>query len=144
MLTRYSPPRTHRKAGFSLIEILIVLAIIALLTGVVILNVEGIFGGGQEQTAQIFVNSSVKAPLLSYKIHLGNYPSTAEGLKALKTAPAGKQAKWKGPYVDKIPSDPWSNPYQYRFPGTKNPKGYDCFSFGPDGTESADDIGNWE
>ena len=131
-------------AAFSLIEILIVLAIIALLAGVVIINIEGIFGGGQAQTAEIFVTSSVKAPLLSFKIHTGNYPTTAEGLAALKPAPAGKQAKWKGPYVDSMPDDPWGNPYKYRFPGVKNPKGYDCYSLGPDGTESADDIGNWQ
>ena len=130
-------------AGFSLIEILIVLGIMALLAGVVIVNVEGIFGGSQAKAAEIFVKTSVKAPLLQYKLHIGRYPSTAEGLKALLSAPSGKTAKWKGPYVDSLPDDPWGKPYQYRFPGAKNKNSFDLFSYGPDGTESSDDIGNW-
>ncbi len=130
-------------AGFSLIEILIVLGIMALLAGVVIVNVEGIFGGSQAKAAEIFVKTSVKAPLLQYKLHIGRYPSTAEGLKALLSAPSGKTVKWKGPYVDSLPDDPWGKPYQYRFPGAKNRNSFDLFSYGPDGTESGDDIGNW-
>ena len=134
----------RRKDGFSLIEILIVLALIALLAGVVVTNFTGIFSGGQQQTAKIFVDSSLDAPLLKYRIDTGNYPSTAEGLKALLTPPGNKAAKWKGPYVDNVPNDPWGNPYRYRFPGSKNRNKYDLYSLGEDGTESADDIGNWE
>ncbi len=134
----------NRKKGFSLIEILIVLALIALLAGVVVTNFTGIFQGGQESTAKIFVDSSVSAPLLKYRIDTGSFPTTAEGLKALLTPPGNKAAKWKGPYIEELPEDPWGNPYKYRYPGSKNTNKYDLYSLGEDGTESADDIGNWE
>ncbi len=136
--------KNNRQDGFSLIEILIVLALIALLAGVVVTNFTGIFAGGQESTAKIFVDSSVDAPLLKYRIDTGSFPSTAEGLAALLKAPGNKAAKWKGPYIDNLPDDPWGNPYKYRYPGSKNPNKYDLYSLGEDGTESADDIGNWD
>ncbi len=134
----------RRKDGFSLIEILLVLGLIGLLTGAVVVNFDKIFGGGEEQIAKIFVNSSLDAALLKYRIDTGGYPSTAEGLKALITAPGNKAAKWKGPYIKELSNDPWGNPYRYRYPGTKNTNEFDLYSLGADGTESADDIGNWE
>lgn len=138
----------HQKSGFSLIEILIVIALIAVLATVAIGNLGGIFGGQQEKVADIFVNQTLKTALTPYRLDVGSYPSTEEGLQALVKAPAGKENKWKGPYIEasEVPKDPWDNPYQYRFPGSKNvnaARGYDVWSLGPDGAESADDIGNW-
>lgn len=138
--------RRSRAAGFSLIEILIVIALIAILVTVTIGNLDNIFGGQQEKVADIFVNQTAKIGLTPYKLDMGNYPTTEEGLQALIRAPAGKEANWKGPYLEEIPPDPWKQPYQYRYPGSKNingAQGYDIWSLGPDGTESADDIGNW-
>jgi len=139
--------RRLARAGFTLFEMLIVIALIALLAGVAITNVDKIFGQNQETIARIFVNDTMKAPLTSYRIHMGSYPTTAQGLQALLTPPEGSSGKWKGPYLDtpgnKLPEDPWGRPYQYRYPGTKNPDRYDLFSLGPDGVESDDDIGNW-
>jgi general secretion pathway protein G len=138
-------PRRHgRRAAFTLMEILIVIALIALLVGLSVTKLGGLLTGGEKDIAQQFVNSSLKAPLMAYRIRLGSYPTTAQGLQALLAAPEGA-TKWSGPYIEggKIPEDPWKRPYQYRCPGTKNPDGYDVFSFGPDGVESADDIGNW-
>ena len=92
------------------------------------------------------MNQTVKLGFTAYKIDLGSYPSTEEGISALAKAPAGKETRWKGPYIEKVPADPWGNAYQYRFPGSKNingSSGYDIWSLGEDGTESADDIGNW-
>lgn len=135
-----------RTAGFSLIEILIVIALIAVLATVTIGNLDTVFGGQQEKVADIFVNQTAKIGLTPYKLDMGNYPTTEQGLQALIRAPAGKEADWKGPYLEEIPPDPWKNPYQYRYPGSKNvngARGYDIWSHGPDGTESADDIGNW-
>ncbi len=135
--------RRHSRAGFSLIEILVVVALVAMLVSVVVFNVDTIFGANKENIASTFVRSSMKVPLTQYQFHMGSYPSTEEGLKALVQPPAGKEAKWKGPYVEELPKDPWGNDYQYRFPGTKHSRGYDLWSYGPDGVESGDDIGNW-
>lgn len=136
-----------RQAGFSLIEILIVIALIAILATVTITNVGGIFEGRKGEIAGIFVNQTAKIPFQAYKLDVGNFPGTEEGIAALVKAPAGKDARWKGPYLEEVPLDPWNNAYQYRFPGTKNingARGYDVWSLGPDGAESADDIGNWK
>lgn len=139
---------SRRESGFSLIEIITVLAIIGLLVGVVISNTGNIFSQSQEKVARIFVHDSVKTPLIRYRIDLGDYPSTNEGLAALLTAPNNNSDRWHGPYMDatggKVPSDPWGEPYQYRYPGTKNSGGYDVYSKGPDkAADTADDIGNW-
>jgi general secretion pathway protein G len=77
---------------------------------------------------------------------VGNFPTTEQGLDALIKAPAGKEQRWKGPYIKEKAIDPWGNPYKYQFPGTRNVSGqrsYDIWSLGEDGTESNDDIGNW-
>lgn len=139
---------SNRESGFSLIEILIVIALIALLGTIAIGSLSGIFGGQQEKIAGLFVNQTLETALVPYRLDVGNFPSTEEGLAALIKAPAGKEAKWKGPYLKtrEIPKDPWDKPYKYRFPGSKNidgARGYDVWSLGPDGIESADDIGNW-
>ena len=136
-----------RAAGFTLLEILVVLAIIGLLAGLAITNVDKIFGGAQGSTARLQVRDSMRTSLTSYRIAMGDYPSTAEGLNALITAPGSKADRWHGPYLEpaKIPLDPWGEPLQYAYPGTKNKSGYDLWSKGPDkqsGTE--DDIGNWD
>mgnify|MGYP001546858121 CR=1 FL=1 len=137
----------NRRAGFSLIEILIVIALIAILVTVTIGNLDNIFGGQQEKVAGIFVSQTSKIGFQAYKLDVGNYPSSEEGINALTKAPSGKESRWKGPYIEEVPLDPWGNAYNYRFPGSKNinaARGYDIWSLGPDGVESADDIGNWK
>lgn len=131
--------------GFSLLEVIIAIALIALLATIAINQIGNVFGGGQESVARLFVKNSLEVPLFQYNDHTGSYPSTAEGLKALLAAPSGKKG-WRGPYVREIPKDPWKKEYKYRFPGQKNPpSSYDLWSLGPDGIDStADDIGNWE
>lgn len=138
----------NSRSAFTLIEILLALAIVGLLAGLAITNSDKIFGGSQEAVAKIFVRDSLKTSLTRYRIDLGDYPSTAEGLNALLAAPASKADRWRGPYAEtpggKLPLDPWGEAYRYRYPGTKNKGSYDLYSVGPDhadGTE--DDIGNW-
>ena len=138
----------NSRSAFTLIEILLALAIVGLLAGLAITNSDKIFGGSQEAVAKIFVRDSLKTSLTRYRMDVGDYPSTAEGLNALLAAPANKAERWRGPYAEtpggKLPLDPWGEPYHYRYPGTKNKGSYDLYSAGPDkadGTE--DDIGNW-
>jgi general secretion pathway protein G len=134
-------------AAFTLLEILVVLAIIGLLAGLAITNVDKIFGGAQVSTVRLQVRDSMRTSLTSYRIAMGDYPSTAEGLQALITPPGNKADRWHGPYLEppKIPTDPWNEPLQYAYPGQRNKTGYDLWSKGPDkqsGTQ--DDIGNWD
>ena len=135
----------HSQRGFTLLEIMVVLAIIGLLVSLAIANLDKIFGDAKVTTAQLFVKQSIRVPLTSYRMHLGDFPSTSEGLQALLTAPPAKADRWRGPYLQegKMPLDPWGRPYQYRCPGTHNKDTYDLFSFGPDGIESEDDVKNW-
>ncbi len=127
---------------------IVVLAIIGLILGLTVTKVGNLFGESQESVARIFVRDSMNMPLTRYRIDMGAYPATGEGLAALVTAPASAAERWRGPYLDtpggKLPVDPWGRPYEYRFPGTKNPAGYDLYSKGPDGApDTADDVGNW-
>ena len=139
-------PARIGKSGFSLLEILIAIALVALLASVALNQLTGVFGDNQKQAAQIFVTSSSELALTRYRLDVGNFPNTEQGLKALIKAPTGKEARWKGPYIKEQAIDPWGNPYKYKFPGTRNISGgrsYDIWSLGEDGTESNDDIGNW-
>jgi general secretion pathway protein G len=142
------PAHRRGEAAFTLLEILLALGILAMLVALAVTNVGKILGGAQDSVAKTFVRESMKTPLTAYRISVGDYPSTEEGLQALVTAPEGKADRWKGPYVDvpggKLPLDPWGEPYQYRYPGVHNKDGYDLWSKGPDKADGTDDdIGNW-
>lgn len=129
-----------------MLEILVVIAIMLLLVGLAVSNVQNFFGGAQTDVVKVFVSSSMKTPLTAFRMDMGDYPSTAEGLQALATAPQSRGDKWRGPYVadGKIPNDPWGEKYQYRYPGQRNKGSYDIWSKGPDKQDgTADDIGNW-
>jgi general secretion pathway protein G len=134
--------------AFTLLEIIVMVGILALLATLLITKTEGIFGNSQQTIAKIFVRDSLKTALERYRMDLGSYPTTAEGLGVLMTAPANAAGNWRGPYAEtpggKAPLDPWGEPYQYRSPGTRNKTGYDLYTKGPDKTDGTeDDIGNW-
>ena len=104
--------------------------------------------GAKRETATIFVHSTLKPALLRYKAEMGDFPSTAEGLQALISAPKGTEGRWGGPYDNddrQSPIDPWGHPYRYSHPGTHNQDSYDLWSAGgPSGDESeTGTIGNW-
>lgn len=132
------------RRGFTLMEMLLVLTIIALLTGMVIYHLTGISETAQRQKAQTDI-LGFKELLAAYQLESGTLPTTEQGLKAL----------WSKPTVEPIPQhwramleqetlDPWNHTYQYRNPGKHNPDKYDVFSMGPDGQpDTTDDIGNW-
>ena len=132
------------RRAFTLMEVLLAIAMISLLAFIVVIHVDKTMTSSQEKITESFVNNSLATPLMSYKLAIGRYPSTEEGLNALLNAPESAGDRWKGPYVRSLPLDPWGNPYQYRYPAQKSKDGYDVWSMGPDGqNETEDDIGNW-
>lgn len=102
--------------------------------------------GKTTTTAELFVGQTIKVPLMTFRLQVGRFPTTTEGLAALLKCPPDAEGKWQGPYLDgtKVPLDPWGQPYQYRHPATKSSGPYDVWSLGPDRVPSADDIGNWQ
>lgn len=130
--------------AFTLVEILVVVAIIGLLAGLLLNKAGGAFDSAQIKIADAMVRDTYRTSFTRYKLDLGDYPSTADGMNALLAAPANAGDRWRGPYADKIQADPWGEPYQYRYPGTHNKGSFDLYSKGPDKVEgSSDDIGNW-
>lgn len=88
-----------------------------------------------------------KTPLQAYRIDIGTYPNSSQGLESLRNPPSDltSPTKWRGPYLDApVPADPWSNPYRYEYPGKFQEDWPDIWSCGPDGIDGTDDdIGNW-
>lgn len=145
---RRAVARLGARAGFTLIEILVVIAVIAVLATLVAPEVFKHLGSARESTARSQVEM-LGAALDAYRLDLGRYPTTQEGLAALRQAPAGAGARWRGPYLRKeVPPDPWGNPYEFRSPGTVNPRNYDLLSLGADGKPGGEgedaDIRSWE
>lgn len=131
--------------GFTLLELLVVLVIIGLLAGVVGPRLFGEVSKSEITTARAQIDALSKA-LDQFRLDVGRYPSSQEGLAALTHAPVGAD-RWAGPYLKKaVPGDPWGQAYRYQFPGSRNPD-FDLYSYGPDrqaGGEGANaDIGNW-
>jgi general secretion pathway protein G len=122
--------RRAADSGFTLIELLVVLVILGLLAAVAGPRVIGYLGGARSDTAQLQLTALEQA-LDLYRLDVGRYPSTEEGLDALVQQPAGVD-RWNGPYLDgtEVPADPWGNPYVYRVPGSEGE--YDLFTLGAD------------
>jgi general secretion pathway protein G len=133
-----------RQSGFTLIELLVVLAIISLLAGLVGPAVLNQLGGAKTKTARVQIKDLEQA-LEIFKLDVGRYPDTSEGLQSLVENP-GNIDGWNGPYLKSdVPKDPWNHEYQYASPGTRAE--VDIFSLGQDGAQGGDgentDVGNW-
>ena len=141
---------TELPAGFTLIEILVVITVIAILAGLVSPMVFRNVSDAKVAAAQAQIETFGLA-LDTYALHSDRYPSTSQGLAALVTAPAGEPESrtWRGPYLKRgIPLDPWGNPYHYESPGVVNPSTYDLVSYGrdgkPGGTGGDSDLTSWD
>ncbi len=118
-------------SGFTLLELLVVVVIIGILAGYVGPKYFSQIGKSERQAALAQIDAFDKA-LEQFRLDVGRFPSTDEGLYALNTAPAGTEKKWRGPYLKKdVPADPWGNPYIYRQPGQRGD--FDLISLAKDG-----------
>lgn len=130
-------------AGFTLIELMLVVIIIGALVAMVLPRLAGRSEQARAAAARADIQSNIATALKLYELDSGSYPTTDQGLAALMTKP-GNVVNWNGPYLEKKALDPWGREYQYQSPGTHRPQDYDLFSLGKDGQVSADDIANWQ
>ena len=131
---RNKSSRDLRTKGFTLVEILIVLALIGIVAGLAMSNLGEIFGGGKVKAAQTWVNSTGEAYVNSYLAMVGDYPKS---LADLKNPPNGVP-----PFVKRASDlkDPWGKDYVYQYPGARNTGSFDLSTTAPDGTV----LGNWD
>lgn len=136
-----------RKDGFSLIEIILVVIIIATISAMVVPRLSGRSEQARQAAAKADIEVNIPTALKLYELDNGFLPTTTQGLQALLQKPTTTPIpeNWNGPYLEKIPVDPWGRPYQYLSPGTNRPHDYDLSSFGKDAKTDAtkDDIVNW-
>ena len=137
--------RPSGQRGFTLMELLVVLAILGLLMSLVGPQVLNQLGGAKTKTAGIQIKDLEQA-LEMYKLDVGRFPSTSEGLDSLVKKP-GNATGWNGPYLKSdVPLDPWNREYNYKYPGERAE--VDIFTYGANGSPGGEgedaDVGNWK
>ncbi len=137
--------KIRNKKGFTLIELLIVMIILGLLAALVAPRMFGKVGSSKQKAAKSQI-SLFETALDTYRLDVGEFPTTEQGLQALRKKPGGAE-NWDGPYLPKqIPEDPWGNPYHYKCPGEHGD--YDIISYGadgrPGGEEEDADVVSWK
>ena len=138
---------TKIKKGFTLIEIMLVVIIIGILVAMVLPRLVGRSEQARTSAAKADIHSNLALALDMYELDNGFYPTTEQGLNALRSKPTSSPApiNWNGPYLKKAPLDPWGKTYIYKSPGEHNPKDYDLATWGADGVEGgSDDVTNWQ
>jgi general secretion pathway protein G len=147
---RNHPHSSERRRGFTLIEILVVIVVIAILATLVAPNIFRHVGAAKDATARSQIEMLGTA-LDAYRLDNGTYPTTEQGLEALQVQSTMEPVptNWRGPYMRKdVPNDPWGRPYIYKSPGEVNPTGYDLLSYGADGKPGGEgddaDITSWQ
>jgi general secretion pathway protein G len=139
--------RRKKKNGFTLVELMVVIVIIGLLATIVALNVLPSGDTARIQKAKADI-ATIEQGLELYRLQVGSYPTTSQGLQALVTAPAGADAAryQAGGYVKKLPKDPWGREYLYASPGQHGAA--DVWTLGADGKDGGEgidgDIGSWQ
>lgn len=139
-----------RSAGFTLIELIVVLVVLGLLAALVGPQLFDRLSGAKSEAARAQIELFGLA-LDSYRLDNGQYPTTEQGLESLNTRPAIEPAptNWRGPYLRKsVPLDPWNRPYHYAHPGAQDPQRYDLVSYGRDGEPGGSgedaDVTSWQ
>ena len=139
-----------RRAGFTLVEILVVIIVIAMLATLVAPSVFQHVDEAKASTAKAQIEM-LSAALDAYRLDNDRYPTTDQGLAALRAAPTASPAprRWRGPYLRReLPVDPWGKPYVFRSPGTVNPESFDLLTLGRDGREGGQgedaDVTSWK
>jgi len=135
------------RSGFTLIEMMVVLAIIGTLAMLVGPSILRNVGDANVTAAKTQIETFAVA-LDAYRLDAGSYPTTEEGLSAMRVQPLGGRPGWRGPYLRKsVPMDPWGRPYVYAAPGVHNPDSYDLYTLGRDGLPGGEgenaDITSW-
>lgn len=139
-----------RRAGFTLVEILVVIIVIAMLATLVAPSVFQHVDSAKASTAKAQIEM-LSAALDAYRLDNDRYPTTEQGLAALRQAPTTPPVprRWRGPYLRReLPADPWGQPYVFRSPGTVNPESFDLLTLGRDGREGGEgedaDVTSWK
>lgn len=145
-----TPHPSFREAGLTLIEVMVVVLVLGVLAALVAPNVFSHVATAKRESARAQIEM-INAALDAYRLHAGRYPTTEQGLEALRREPTTPPLPraWRGPYLRKdLPDDPWGNAYVYRSPGTQSDWGYDLLSYGEDGEPGGeggnDDVRAWE
>jgi len=148
-----SPPcsgQAPRRAGFTLIEIMVVILVLGMLAALVAPNIVRNVGTAKSAAARSQVEL-LGAALDAYRLDNDDYPTTEQGLAALRSAPvaAPRPRNWRGPYLKKnVPLDPWGRAYLYRFPGLESGQTYELLTYGRDGVDGGEgedaDVRSWE
>ena len=137
----------RRTKAFTLIEIMVVVAILGILAATIVPQFMGTKYEAKVSAAKSHI-ATIASALEQFNVHMDRYPTPDEGLKVLTEKPAGENSKWRGPYLQQMRDDPWGHPYQYRCPGIHHTSSYDLWSQGADGADGGEgeaaDIGNWQ
>jgi general secretion pathway protein G len=146
MNTRNDSRRLRPAAGFTLIEIMVVVVILGILAALIAPNVISRIDEAQITKVKQDIRA-IESAMKLYRLDRFRYPSTDEGLAALVTAPSDPTVPWPpGGYLDRMPKDPWDHPYLYAYPGKHGE--FDVYSLGRDGQDGGEgldaDIGNWD
>jgi general secretion pathway protein G len=128
--------------GFTLIELMVVVLIIVALAGMVLPRVIPRADEAKRDIARGEIGGITTA-LGLFRLDMGRYPTDQEGLEVLQARP-GASSEWRGPYLQKSPTDPWKRRYLYKCPGAHGQQDFDLWSLGPKPEDAADDVANWQ
>ncbi len=139
------PNNIYKRSGFTLVEIMLVVIIIGALAAMIIPRLSGRGEEAKAKVAKSDIDANIATALKLYELDNGSYPTTAQGLGALRIKPSTNPLpqNWNGPYVERDPVDPWGRPYVYVSPGDHRAD-YDLSSKGKDGLSNNGEISNWQ